>query len=85
MKTLKKRLEELKSKNPYLSTYILLAEAITKTKYTGDTRLLIDFFIDKDDYSKSELNGLAQHLKDISETDIVCQRKKRVKSPRRDF
>ena len=85
MRNLKKRLEELKRKNPYLSTYILLAEAITGTKYTGDMRLLIDFFVDKDDYSKSELNGLAQHLKNLSETDIVCQRKKRVKSPRRDF
>ena len=68
MKTLKKRLEELKSKNPYLSTYVLLAEAITGTKYEGSIRTLIRKLVDKDDYSGSEIEGLTRHLNSLSQS-----------------
>lgn len=66
MRNLKRRLEELKRKNPYLSTYVLLAEAITGTKYDGDTKTLIELLVSRDEYSKTDLKGLAEHLKILS-------------------
>lgn len=69
MRNLKKRLEELKSKNPYLSTYILLAEAIAGTKYKGSTYSLIKKLVDPEDYSEKELAKLARHLFSLSQFD----------------
>lgn len=85
MKSIKVLFEKVKYKYPDWGDYICLAEAVTGRKYRGDMGILINFFVNANDYARGELTGLISHLKKLTDSDIVCRRKKKGKSSRRDF
>lgn len=76
MRELKKRLVELNEQNPYLSNYVLLAEAIAGEKYTREKMFsFIRKIVPEEEYQKSDLRKLADHLFSLTQNNIHSHKK----------
>lgn len=63
MKSLKRRFEKLKAKNPLWSSYICFAEAIKKQNFgTQVIRRWFHALVEKSDYLKKDKNDMFKHL-----------------------
>jgi hypothetical protein len=71
MRELKERLEEIREENPYLANYVLLAEAITGMQLTRRNIFrFVRSFVPEEEYEKSDLRKLADHLFSLSHNNI---------------
>jgi len=70
MKSIRRRFDDVKEKNPYYSDYICFAFAIEGQKFTR--KRLINWFnklVDKDDYVRNERPQIIDHLCEINGSD----------------
>ena len=69
MKSLERRFRNILNKNPFWSSYICFAVAVTKQKFTKATiSHWFNRLVDKNDYSKKEKKGILKHLCNLSNT-----------------
>jgi hypothetical protein len=63
---MKNRFQQIAKQNPGWSSYICFAELVRKVKMTQyEIRKWFSQLVDKDDYSRSDLNEILNHLYDI--------------------
>ena len=67
MKSLERRFNNIKTRNPYWSDYICFAEAVKGQKFTRD--ILMRWFnklVDKDDYAKRDKRKIITNLRALT-------------------
>jgi len=67
MRSLKRRFKNIEKGNPFWSSYICFAEAVSGQKFSKQTihRWFLKL-VDNDDYDKKDKRALLSHLRDLS-------------------
>lgn len=63
MKSLKRRFDNISSKNKYWSSYICFAEAIKRQNFNKETiQIWFNKLVNRDDYAEPDKKAILEHL-----------------------